>query len=216
MKLTFQYDKDKDIWCILNKGKASRHSQKPTKQYESLIEKYGENPSSIDTENFINSYIEEKDVSIEKYLDYYQKDWDSISDTFHQRAKEVFGISLPKDITAYLTINNRCPYSIEENYFFVTFPAYDYIARKTVMHELWHFYTWYGLGTEQVQILGEEKYGNLKEALTILINVICKDILPEGVEDAGYPQHKEMREKIIEYWNKNPNMKDLWNYLTKI
>lgn len=213
MKLTFQYDKEKDIWCILNKGNGSRYSQKPTKQYEMLIEKYGESPNNVDTDNFISSYIEEKNVSIEKYLDYYQKDWDSISDTFHQRAQQIFDVSLPQTVTAYLTINSRCPYSIEEDYFFVTLPTYDYIARKTAMHELWHFYTWYGLGAEQVQILGEEKYGNLKEALTVILNIEFKDLLPEGVEDAGYPQHKELREKIVKYWNKNPNIKDLWGYL---
>ncbi len=213
MKLNFEYEKEKDIWCILNKGKDSKHSQKPTSQYEKLIEKYGDNPNNKDVSDFIGSYIQEKNVSIEEYLDYYQKDWDSFSDAFHQRAQEIFGAPLPKNITAYLTINSRCPYSIEEDYFFVTFPTYDYIARKTAMHELWHFYTWYGLGTDQVQILGEEKYGNLKEALTVLINVICKDVLPEGVADAGYSQHKELREKILDYWSKNPNIKDLWEYL---
>jgi hypothetical protein len=39
------------------------------------------------------------------------------------------------------------------------------------MHELWHFYTWYGLGVDQEERLGKEKYNDLKEALTVLINI---------------------------------------------
>jgi hypothetical protein len=40
--------------------------------------------------------------------------------------------------------------------------------------------------------------------------------MPEGSEDIGYPQHKELREKIVEYWEKNPNMKELWEYISSL
>ena len=213
MKPTFVYEKEKDVWCLLNKGKSSTHSQNPTKQYEQLVEKYGASPSPESVGDFIDNYLSDKDVSIEKYLNLYQKDWDTVAKEYHSRAEEIFGIKIPTEIKAYLTINGRCPYSIEESYFFVTVPTYDYIARKTAMHELWHFYTWYGLGAEQVQKLGIEKYGELKEALTVLLNVECKDLLPERVEDTGYPQHKELREKILKFWETDKNINNLWNYL---
>jgi hypothetical protein len=32
------------------------------------------------------------------------------------------------------------------------------------MHELWHFYTWYGLGAGEEARLGKERYNTLKEA----------------------------------------------------
>ncbi len=215
MKVTFDYDKEKDIWCLLNKGKSSTHSQNATKQYQQLVEKHGDNLSTETVGGFIDNYLLDKNVSIEKYINLYQKDWDTVSEKYHCRAEEVFSVKLPIDIKAYLTINSRCPYSIEENYFFVTVPTYDYIARKTVMHELWHFYTWYGLGADQVEKLGVQKYGELKEALTVLLNVECKDLLPEGVEDIGYSQHKELREKILKFWENDRDIVKLWEHLAE-
>lgn len=186
MAIRFTYNKEKDIWCLLNKGKSSINSQNPTKQYEQLLALHGENPSNEAAASFIDSYLSEKTVDIEKYIDAYQKDWDSVAETYTKRAEQIFGVSLRQDITAYLTINSRCPYSLEENYFFVTVPTYSYIARKTVMHELWHFYTWYAFGIEQEEKLGKQKYNDLKEALTVLLNIECADLLPDGITDTGY------------------------------
>ena len=84
------------------------------------------------------------------------------------------------------------------------------------MHELWHFYTWYSLGINQVEKLGKEKYNDLKEALTVLLNVEFRDLLPEGIIDAGYPQHKELRDKILKFWEKDRNIINLWNYLNDV
>ncbi|MEI6345896.1 MAG: hypothetical protein WCO79_01565 [bacterium] len=211
MKLIFQYNKEKDIWCILNKGKSSNNSPIPTKVYEELVATCGENPSADSTSSFVNKYFLDKNIKVNEYIEKYQRDWYSITEKYQKRAESVFGVSLPSDIVVYLTINNRCPYNIEDNYFFVTIPASS--VRRTIMHELWHFYMWYGLGADQEEKLGKQKYNDLKEALTVLLNVECKDLLPEGVYDGGYPQHKEVREEILEYWSKNKNIKDLWKYL---
>ena len=215
MKITFKYDKEKDIWCILNKGKSSINSQNPTKQYEQLTGLYGESPSNEITSSFIDKYLSEKTVDIEKYVELYQNDWNNVAEEYMKRAEEIFGKSLPKDIVTYLTINSRCPYSLEENYFFVTVPTYPHIARKTVMHELWHFYTWYTFGVDQEEKLGKQKYNDIKEALTVLLNVECKDLLPEDVTDKGYPQHAELRAKILALWNTEKNIYKVWEALIK-
>ena len=81
------------------------------------------------------------------------------------------------------------------------------------MHELWHFYTWYELGSHWVEKLGTSKYNELKESLTVLLNIECGDLLPAGIQDIGYPQHQDLRNKILQYWEKDRNMKNLWNYL---
>jgi hypothetical protein len=210
MKITFRYDKEKDIWCILNKGKSSMNSQNPTKQYEQLVELRGENPSNEAVVSFIDTYLSEKVFDIEKYIESYQNDWNSVAEEYTKRAEEIFGKSLPMDVVAYLTINSRCPYSLEENYFFVTVPTHPYITRKTVMHELWHFYTWYAFGVDYEEKLGKQKYNDLKEALTVLLNVECKDLLPEDVTDKGYPQHAELREKILKIWNTEKDIRRVW------
>lgn len=211
MQVNFTYNKEKDVWCLLNKGKSSNNSQNSTQQYQQLVEKHGENPTAGTTTVFVDDYITENKINISGRMKDFQKDWENISADFQKRAEVIFNISLPSDITAYLTINSRCPYSIQENSFYVSLQSNQ--AKRIVMHELWHFYTWYGLGTDQEEKLGKQKYNDLKEALTVLLNVECKDLLPEGVVDTGYPQHQEIRQKILEYWKKDRDIKNLWNYL---
>ncbi len=214
MKVIFEYNKEKDIWCLLNKGKGSNNSKLPTKVYEKLTETFGENPTPENTSAFIEKYISENNIDVQEYMVEYQKEWDKISYEYQKRAEKIFGVSLPKGITAYLTINNRCPYDIENNSFFVSMSDQSSVT-KTTMHELWHFYTWHGLGAMQLEKLGRHKYNDLKEALTVLLNLECKDLLPEGVQDNGYPQHKELREKITELWKQEKNIFNLWEDLTQ-
>ena len=213
MKVIFDYSKDKDVWCLLNKGKSSNNNPNPTKVYELLTAKCGESPTEENTSSFIDTYLAENDVSIEAYVAKYTEEWFLVSDEYHKRAEAVFGSVLPQDVTAYLTINNRNPYSISDNLFYVTVPRDT--VRKTVMHELWHFYTWYGLGTDQEEILGKQKYNDLKEALTVLLNVECADLLPEGISDEGYPQHQELRQSILNIWKNEKNIQSLWKEIAK-
>ncbi|HEY4501917.1 MAG TPA: hypothetical protein VJJ20_02525 [Candidatus Paceibacterota bacterium] len=74
MKVAFEYDKEKDIWCLLNKGKSSSNSQAPTKVYESLVATYSEDPTPGDTAAFIDKYITDKDIDIQQYITKYQQD----------------------------------------------------------------------------------------------------------------------------------------------
>lgn len=48
----------------------------------------------------------------------------------------------------------------------------------------------------------------------MLLNAECKDLLPEGVQDNGYPQHKELRERILKLWSQEKDMDLLWKKLT--
>lgn len=211
MKLHFEYNREKDIWCLLNKGKSSNNSQLPTKVYQELTAQQGESPTEEKVSEFIETYISENRIDVKQYRTDYEKDWDVIADEYKRRAEAIFGTSLPADITAYLTINNRCPYDIAGNYFFVSVPSHS--ARRIVMHELWHFYTWYGFGTDQEEKMGKQKYNDMKEALTVLLNAECRDLLPIGEYDEGYPQHRDMREKILRFWEKEKNILKLWEHL---
>lgn len=212
MKLNFTYKKDEDIWVLLNKGKSSNNSPNPTKVYEQLVEFAGENPDNKSTSNFIDKYIQDNNIDINKCIKHYQEDFNKISEEFQHIAERVFGVSLEKDITVYLTINNRCPYSISENLFFVSMSNNS--ALKTTMHELWHFYTWYKFGANEHERIGNIKYNDIKEALTVLLNAECRHLLPEGVEDTGYPQHKELRDDILKLWEEKPDIDFIWRKLT--
>jgi len=213
MKLTFQYNKNKDTWCLLNKGKSSNNNPNPTKVYVLLTSRYGEHPTNEETSIFIDDFLLENDIQIESYIEIYRQEWAMVANEYHRRAEAIFNVSLPHDVTAYLTINNRNPYSIPDNLFYVTVPRDT--VRKTVMHELWHFYTWYGLGTEQENLLGKDKYNTAKEALTVLLNIECADLLPAGISDEGYPQHQELRKNILDIWQSEKNIQSLWKKITE-
>lgn len=208
MKVTFDYNKEKDIWCLLKFGKSSTNSTSQTKAYKMLVDKKEENPTENETSIFVDKYIADKKINIQEYITNYQKDWDTISNQYKKVAERVFNVSLPEDIIAYLTVNDRCPYNIKDNFFLVSVPCSS--MRNIAMHELWHFYTWYKFGVVWEEKLGKQKYNDLKEALTVLLNVECGELLSVGKQDNGYPQHKELREKIVQLWNKTKDIDKLW------
>lgn len=212
MKLTFTYDRDRDVWCILNYGKTSMNSPTPTKVYEELVKACGDNPSESDTNGFVESHMSMNHIDSNEVINNLQERWDKIASEYQERAERIFGVTLASDVIGYITINDRCPYSIQDNMFYVSV-AYRNAVNKTAMHELWHFYTWYKYGIEWEDKLGAQKYNEIKEALTILLNVECKDLLPEGITDKGYPQHQELRQRILEIWSKDRNMDNLWQAL---
>lgn len=209
MKLFFKHDIEKDIWCLLNKGKSSFNSPIPTKIYEQLVSFSKENPDEKDAQLFIEKYILKNEINIEEIIKGYEQEWQEISNEYQKIAERIFGVSLKHDITVYLTVNNRSPYNIDENYFFVSFPTFS--STKTIMHELWHFYTWQKFGKEWQEKLGKQKYNDIKESLTVLLNVECKELFPLFVIDGGYPQHKEMRDTILRIWNEEKDIEKLWN-----
>ena len=82
---------------------------------------------------------------------------------------------------------------------------------KPAVHELWHFYTWYSVGKKLEKELGNVKYNDFNESLTVLLNVECADLMPAGVKDEGYPHHQQMREKIQQAWFENRSIDALTN-----
>lgn len=213
MKVKFKYKKEKDIWCIINYGKTSFNSKQTTIIYQKIIEKFGEDINENKISDFIDEYLNENCISVEKFIKDHQDDWDSIADIYHKRAEQIFGIKLEHDIDVFFSINNRCPYSIENNLFFVSLSPFP--SRVIVMHELWHFYTWYKFGYKWEKVLNRQKYNDIKEAFTVLLNIEYNDLL-NGLQDKGYPQHKELREQIIDLWNIDKDVDKLWNKLIEI
>lgn len=214
MEVVFEYSREKDVWCILNYSKGSFNSNEQTKVYQELVSIYGENLQGEVISTFIDQYVSNNAIDLQKNILQHQTDWNKVAQEYQKRAESIFSVVLPRNVTAYLTINGRSPYSIQEDWFFVN--AAGFSPRKTVMHELWHFYTWYKYGIVWEQKIGKQKYNDIKEALTVLLNEECKDLLPEDVIDSGYPQHQELRQKIIDIWKKEKNMDRLWDSLVTI
>ncbi len=207
----FVYDREKDIACLLEKGPGGIFSPFPTKVYKQLISEYGESPTQEQVSNFIEKYLAGKEIKISFFLEKCQVESKELMNNFKKTAEKVFGVQIPEGVKAYLTVNNRCPYNIEENWFNATISNPANVTSIS-MHELWHFYTWYKFGKLQKETEENnwKKYGDIKEALTVLLNPECLNLLPVGERDCGYPQHKELRERIVELWNQNPDIEFVW------
>ncbi len=208
MNLNFKYSEKEDVWCLLNKGKTSNNNPNPTESYLKLIEKLGEDPNKEDVKLFIKRYLKELNIEKGPFIKKIESEFDKVSKEFIKIAEKIFGVNLDKGLDVYFTVNNRCPYSIKENLFFVSFLGKSPL--KTIFHELWHFYTWYKFDDKYLEIVGPQKYNDIKESLTVLINLECRNILPNGVEDEGYTQHQELRSKIKEWWNENKDIEYVW------
>ena len=137
-----------------------------------------------------------------------QKNWDLVNSEFENRANKIFGIKIEDTISAYLTITGRFPYNVENKYFYVS--AKNTNANTIAMHELWHFYTWKKFG-DQIEKIGSQKYNDIKESLTVLLNIECADLMG-GVVDAGYSQHQDLRKGIADMWKKTKDIEKVWEY----
>jgi len=207
MKVNFLYDEQKDIECLLSKGGGSNNSPgQKTKTYEALLAYTTDIKNTEKVREFARLHIMENNLNLEEVKASLQKNWDMISKDFEKRAEKVFGLSIVDDITAYLTITGRFPYSIEKKYFYVSAKRSN--ADATAMHELWHFYTYHKFGYTMDQI-GPEKFNDIKEALTVLLNIECPDLL-NGEIDKGYPQHQELRRLISDTWSKTRDINKVW------
>jgi hypothetical protein len=211
MKIIFKYDENSDIDCLLDKGPGSNNQPSlQTRTYAELL-KFTVDVKNIEkVREFVRKYIQEQGLDLPKKALELQEEWNKISNEFEKRAEKIFGVKVNDTISAYLTITGRFPYNLEQKLFFVSVLRNS--ANSIAMHELWHFYTWHKFGQEQMIKLGPQKYNDLKEALTVLLNLECADLM-NGEFDKGYTQHQELRKQITEYWLKNKNISGLWEYL---
>ena len=215
MMLNFRYNTQSDIWCLMNYGKSSTNSAHPTAVYKEMADAV---TTEIDKEiteekcrNFISNYLSRNNIDMNKVAKKYNAEWKKVAEIFEERANQFFRVSLSQGIDVELSINNRSPYNVPDGFFFCAVPTRS--SNLTCMHELWHFYLWEKYGLEWETKLGKQKYNNIKEALTVLLNEIFQDILDDK-KDSGYPQHSELRKEILEIWNStdenNRNIENMW------
>jgi hypothetical protein len=204
MELYFSYDIEKDIQNFIS-STTSINNKRLTKFVEAYIEKNGDDFNSGKIGSFINDHLRSENLDIDGNISRVEREWLKVKDIFIARVESMFGIEYPHDIVrVFLTTNNRCTYNIPENYFFVTIGAKSPVA--TIMHELFHFYTYYVFaGKFKERGIFEGEYNNFKEALTELLNVEFTDLMA-GAIDAGYPQHQELRKRIKDLWSQQRSL----------
>ena len=206
-QIIFKYDLGKDIENFI-RGTRAKNSSKPTKLQEIYIAKNGTDYNEAKVREFLESYTKKISFDPEKSMRELEESWRKIEGPFLQRIEEMFKITYPaSQIMAYLTTNQRCTYNIPENYFFVNFAAKS--SNHIIMHELFHFYTWYALHDDLVTAeIDENQYNDIKESLTVLLNTEFLELM-NGARDKGYPQHVETREKVQELWNSSKDIQQV-------
>jgi len=214
MNINFEYNIEKDIenFIIVAKVKKIKNSslfleEKRFLKYKMYFKKYGPIINKDKLNEFINEYIKKNKINPAQKLKIIENKWMQISKIFWPRAEKIFKTKLPnKQIIGYLTIHNICGYNIRDNYFFITLTST--CSNLIIMHELWHFFTWYSFGKsfKENNVISKERYYDIKESLTEILNLEFKDLLGNQI-DKGYFPHQKIREKVKKSWVKYKNIK---------
>lgn len=205
MHIHFDYHLEKDAENFL-KGTKSVNRKEPTEFQRHYIAQYGDSFEAEPVKRFIEAYLAQEKTDVRQTVAAIEKGWRVFEQEFVHRAENIFG-RYDADITAYLTTNQRCTYSISDGYFFVYLHGRH--PNATIMHELWHFYTWNALHDDlEKRGVSPQLYNDIKESLTELLNIECADLLG-GHIDKGYPQHAEMRKEVHRLWTQDKNIASL-------
>jgi len=74
---------------------------------------------------------------------------------------------------------------------------------------LFHFYTHRKYESLNIE---RQKFNDIKESLTVLLNTEFKDLMSEAF-DNGYPQHQQMRADILEMRKEGKSIDEIAGYL---
>ena len=134
----------------------------------------------------------------------------AVSAEIFRRMEKVTGRKIYRDsFTMFLTTFPRAAYDFSKGYVWlpVVWPEETYI--RTFLHELLHFQT-YAYWSKYQKEVGNERFEDAKEALTVILNEEFSDIMVWP--DKGYAKHKSLREKILMAWKKKKSFSELIKY----
>src|SRR3989338_1751967 len=207
IKVLFKFDKEKDLWNHWHKSnwKSSWTNYKIHPEIKKICEGKKFEECKKDLSNHLSRLQNSKIILVN--IESLEKYWRIIEKEFFKRMDNLMKKKLEKEIFAYLTTAGICPYDPDEPSFmfslFYSLPKSLQTCGHEIMHLYFHKFYWNKIETE----IGKEKTGDLKEALTILLNLEFKDLW--FVEDLGYESHKELRNFIMEKWKEEKDFEKL-------
>jgi hypothetical protein len=147
---------------------------------------------------------------IRYFIEGVEKSWRVIEKEYFKRLEKITGEKiLAYDVKVLITTAGRCPYDGDYyKWFFINYFSSFAQVLATCGHELmlFNFHQFYWDEVEKQ--IGKDKTSDLKESLTMLLNIEFNDLWFVG--DKGYEPHKELREFIAKEWIKEKFLK---NYL---
>jgi len=207
VKVIFKFDKEKDLWNHWDKSNKSSSFGKFKIHPRTLEICKGKEFEECKEElsNHLKRVHESKILEI--FLESVEKSWKEVEEKFFRRMNNLMKKRFNKDIFAYLTTLSVCPYNVDEPSFMFSFFSTLTHSLKTCGHEIMHLYFHEFYWKDVEKEIGEKKTGDLKEALTVLLNQEFKDLW--FVEDEGYEEHKKLREFIVNEWKKEKDFEKL-------
>lgn len=220
-KVIFKFDKEKDLW-----------NNWATINYESPWEKMN-NVTPILTDMCKGKKFEECKDKLEKFNDIvyksplikiitvaFQEAWDKINNEYFKRLERIMKSKFPmKEVTAYLTTQYRCPYNEGEGWFMVSIYRSIFYVMATAGHELMHIHFHKTYWPRIEKQIGKEKTADLKEALTVLLNLEFRDLWFVKDEGKDNEEQRKLRQFIEQQWKKKKDFDVLIekcvNYLEK-
>ena len=200
VKVIFRFDKEKDLRNHWHKSnwKPSFGKFKLNPEVKEICLKKSFENCKEELSNYLNRLQNSDFIQIN--IDALEKSWRKIEEEFFKRMNKLMKKQFKWNITAYLTTLGICPYNPDEPSFMFSLFYSLSKSLQTCGHEIMHlyFHKFYWKYVEKK--IGKEKTADLKEALTVLLNLEFKDLW--FIEDKGYEKHKELRNFIIDEWKK--------------
>jgi len=206
-KVIFKFDKEKDLWNHWHKSnwKSSWANFKIHPEIKKICE--GKKFEECKEELSVHLLKLQKSNIIQIEINSLEEYWREIEQEFFKRMNNLMNKNFDEDIIAYLTTLGVCPYDPDEPSFmfslFYSLPHQLQTCGHEIMHLYFHKFYW----NEVESKIGKEKTGDLKEALSVLLNTEFRDLW--FAKDYGYEPHKELRDFILEEWKKEKNFEKL-------
>ena len=206
-KVIFKFDKEKDLWNYWYHS--NRESSWTNFQVNPKIKEICEGITLEECKDVLSTHLSKlhnpKIININ--LKAVEETWNVIEEEFFRRMNKIMKNEWNEEIIGYLTTLGICPYDHNEPSFmfslFYSLPKILQTCGHEIMHLYFHKFYWFDVEKQ----IGKEKTADLKEALTVLLNIEFKDLW--FVEDNGYDSHKELRKFISEEWKKEKDFKQL-------
>ncbi|MEI6849555.1 MAG: hypothetical protein WCK29_00805 [archaeon] len=211
-KVNFVFNQEKDMHNIWETATSKSYGYDFSSKMPPVLVEFCKNHSYKESKIFIKKFFSNIYSSklIKIYLGSVNNSWKTIEKEYFQRLEKMTGKKLAvKKINAYMTIAPRCPYILKEKAFMFNFFSNIPNTLSTAGHEILHLHFHEHYFEEIEKELGHQKTHDIKEALTVLLNLEFQDLW--FVSDNGYESHKSLREFIKNEWKKDKNFDNLLN-----
>jgi hypothetical protein len=209
-RVKFSFNKERDLFNIWETASAKSYGYDFSSRMPKELVEFCRKNSYAKSKKFIYNFFSSiyKSGFIDIHVNSLNKSWKKIEKEYFKKLETITGRKLKrKRINAYVTIAPRCPYDPKEGSFMVNFFANLPMNLQTAGHEIMHIHFHENYFEKIKNEIGYEKAHDLKEAMTVLLNIEFKNLW--YIPDNGYESHKKFREFIANEWKKEKNFDKL-------